>query len=140
MKIDYLFFKGDIPLLLLVLSTIGCIISSIYILQIGYTIIFQNLFYIPIILACVFYSRRGFLFSCLLALCYFGLMIGYNPNISILLQALIRVIFFVGIAGVITFLADAGKKSAEIQGHLTEFQNNVISNARVWLMVLAPWG
>lgn len=140
MKIEKVHLTGNYPLILLVSTSLGCIIISVFSLLIGYTIIFQNLFYIPIILACIFYTWRGFLFSCLLALTYIGLTIGLTYSDSILLQAFIRVILFVGIAGVITYLADAGKKSAEIKHHLTEFQKNIITNARVWLMVLDQKG
>jgi len=39
----------------IIVTSIACILVSIYFLEIGYTIIFQNLFYVPIILACAIY-------------------------------------------------------------------------------------
>lgn len=116
--------------------TFGCILVTIYCLQSGYTIIFQNLFYIPIILACVSYIWRGFLFSCLLALVYFGMIAGFTQDYSIILQALIRVILFIGIAAVIAHLADKSRRSEEALHHVNQFQENIITNARIWLMVL----
>ncbi|MDD1728845.1 MAG: PAS domain S-box protein, partial [Methanospirillum sp.] len=129
-------FHIYIPQVLLTGSTVGCILVSLYCLLAGYTIIFQNLFYFPIILACLFYTWRGFLFSCLLALVYFGMMIGYTQNNTIILQALVRVILFIGIAAVITYLADNARRSEEALHHVNEFHETIIENARIWLMVL----
>lgn len=126
MDSNYPHLKGHIPLLALTGITAVCIFTSIVCLQSGYTIIFQNLFYIPIILACVLYTRKGFFISCLLALIYFGLMAGYTQDKEILLQALIRVLLFVCIAGVITSLTIAGKRSEEKYRILAENSYDVI--------------
>lgn len=125
---------------ILITSSLACILISIWCLQTGFTIIFQNLFYIPIIIACVLYTRRGFLLSCLLAFIYFGLMAGFTQDSAILLQAFIRVILFIGIAGVVTLLASSCKKSEDMFRHLSEFQESIIANARVWIMVLDQKG
>lgn len=114
------------PQLLLLISTLACILVSIWCLNSGYTIIFQNLFYLPIILACVLYTRRGFLFSCLLALIYLCIIIGYSRDATTLLQAIIRVILFICIAGVITILTISGKKSEEKYRLLAENSYDVI--------------
>ena len=140
MKIEHQDLTGNIPQILLITTAFGCLLVSIYSLLVGFTIIFQNLFYIPIILACVFYTWRGFLFSCLLALTYFMLSIGLSHADSIFLLAFIRVIIFIGIAGVITLLASSGKKSEEKRHRLIEFHKSIIANARVWLMVLDQKG
>ena len=129
-----------LPQFLLFSSSLGCILISIWSLQTGYTIIFQNLYYIPIILACVLYTRRGFLFSCLLSLIYLSLMTGYTQDSTTFFYACIRVILFASIAGVVTFLAESGRKSEEALRLLSGFQENIITNARVWLMVLDQKG
>ena len=126
MRSDHPYLKGRIPPLALIGTTVGCIITSIICLHFGYTIIFQNLFYIPIILACVLYTRKGLVISCLLALIYFGLMAGYTQDTGILLQAFIRVILFVCIAAVITTLTIAGKQSEEKYRLLAENSYDVI--------------
>lgn len=136
MNINRSYIRNHLSPIFLVVSTIVCLIISIYCLQIGYTIIFQNLFYIPIISACVFYTRKGFVFSCFLAFVYFGLIAGYTSDNAILMQAFIRVILFVGIAGVVTFLTETGKKSEKILRRLSSFQENIITNAHVMLIVL----
>lgn len=132
--------RSNVPLLALGCSTLVCILVSVYSLRSGYTIIFQNLFYIPIILACVFYTWRGFFFSCLLAVTYLFLMVQFSPDSMILLQAGIRVIIFVAIALVVTVLAVSGKKYEDRLRTLSEFQSTIITNARVWLIVLDPKG
>ena len=134
------YLRGRFPQYLLIISTLACILISISCLQAGYTIIFQNLFYIPIILACILYTWRGFLFSCLLALVYFSLMACFSQDITVLLQAFIRLILFIGIAGVIMILAIAVKESEGTLRRLSVFQENIITNARVWLMVLDKKG
>jgi len=120
----------------LVLSTFGCILVSIYCMQMGYTIIFQNLFYLPIILACISYVWRGFLFSCFLAIIYFGLMIEFTQDNAVLFQALTRVLIFIVIAGVVTFLSSANKRNDDTLNHLAQFQEGVISNAQVLMSVM----
>ncbi len=109
-------------------------------LQQGYTIIFQNFFYIPIILACLLYVWRGFFFSCILAFLYFGMVAWYTQDSSVILQASMRVIIFGFIALVITLLASYGNQSGESLRHLMEFQESIITNARVWIMVLDEKG
>jgi PAS domain S-box-containing protein len=117
-------------------STLASILVSIWCLQAGYTIIFQNLLYIPIILACVQYIRKGFFFSCLLALGYFILMAGFTRDSTILIQAFIRVLIFVAVATVITLLASSLKKTERSLCQANRFNASIIDNARVWLMVL----
>lgn len=113
----------SLPLPLLAGTTVVCILVCILSLLAGYTIIFQNLLYIPIIIACIFYRTRGFFFSCLLALSYLLLiiLIAHSPEVT--LQAGIRVIIFVAIAGVITLLTKAWHRAEEqLQGSEQELQ------------------
>ncbi len=140
MKVDLPPWSNHPSLLLLVGSTLVCIVTSLVFLNTGYTIIFQNLYYIPIIIACFYYTRRGFLFSGLLSLTYFTLVMVYTRDIGIVQQAGMRVIFFVGIAGVVTFLSEEVRRSEGLLQRLTDFQENIITNARVWLMVLDKRG
>ncbi len=108
---EYSSLPKYLPLVLLILSTIASIIVSLYSVQAGYDNIFQNLFYFPIIFACVFYIWRGFFFSCLLSIGYVVLMAGDILTTTILIQVLIRVGLFVSIAGVVTLLVSYWKLS-----------------------------
>ncbi|HIH27130.1 MAG TPA: PAS domain S-box protein, partial [Methanoregulaceae archaeon] len=100
-----------LPLLAVIGTSLLCITVSIVSLMAGWFIIFQNLYYIPIIIACVFFRRQGFLFSALLAGVYLVLFATFTRDPSLLQQALIRVALFILIAGVITFLALARERT-----------------------------
>ncbi|MBN1166856.1 MAG: PAS domain S-box protein [Methanospirillaceae archaeon] len=125
-----------IPQALLFVSSLGCILMSIICLQAGYFVIFQNLFYIPIILACIFYIRKGFLFSCMVALIYFVLVFLHTKDFLVLSQAIVRVIIFISIAGIVTVLAALLKKTEEKLRNSGDFKDSIIRDARIWLMVL----
>ncbi|GAA5263536.1 PAS domain S-box protein [Methanocalculus sp. MC3] len=97
--------KESIPFIALTLTTAICIIITLYSLSTGWFIIHQNLFYIPIIIACVYYYKRGLLFSILLAGLYFILFAATTADPALLQGAAIRVLLFILIAGVITWLS-----------------------------------
>jgi PAS domain S-box-containing protein len=125
--------KGWLPLVLLIILTIGILIISIISLYLGWTTIFQNIFYFPIIFACVYYVKRGFVFSVLLACGYFVLMAIFSNDPVVLQGALIRVLIFILVAGVITYLSiiriraeDALKESEEFNRGLVENIPNLI--------------
>jgi PAS domain S-box-containing protein len=102
--------SGWSPIVVIAVTTLAITAISIYCLASDYFIIFQNLFYIPIIIACVYYTKRGFAFSVIIACLYFLLTIAFTHESSILLQAFVRVLIFVLVAGVITYLALARKR------------------------------
>jgi len=120
--------KGWLPLILITFITIAIFIISIVSLLSGWQTIFQNLFYFPIILACIYYVKRGFVFSLLLACSYFVLMAIFSQDSVVLEGALIRVLIFVLVAGVITYLSiirikaeKALKKSEERYRKVADF-------------------
>jgi PAS domain S-box-containing protein len=102
--------SGRSPIAVIAVTTIAIIAISIYCLASSYFIIFQNLFYVPVIIACMYYTRRGFAFSIIIACLYFLLTLAFTRDPSILLQAFVRVLIFVLVAGVITFLSLARKR------------------------------
>jgi hypothetical protein len=64
MNIPAFFLTKRLCIPLIAATTIATVAISIYFLRSGLFIVFQNLFYIPIILSCMFYAMRGFfLFS-----------------------------------------------------------------------------
>jgi PAS domain S-box-containing protein len=89
----------------LIVSTIFAIAVSFYCLNTGRYIVFQNLFYFPIIIACVYYLRNGFLFSVLLTLFYLLLVLAYTSNSMIIRDAFIRVAIFIMVAGIISAIS-----------------------------------
>jgi len=125
--------KGWLPLVLITILTLAIFIVSIISLISGWQTIFQNLFYFPIILACVYYVKRGFVFSVLLACGYFVLMAIFSQDFVVLEGALIRVLIFILVAGVITYLSiiriraeDALKESEEFNRGLVENMPNLV--------------
>jgi len=125
--------KGWLPLVLITFLTVAILIISVIALFSGWLTIFQNLFYIPIILACVYYVKRGFMFSVLLACGYFVLMLIFSQDVVVLEGALIRVLIFILVAGVITYLSviriraeDALKESEEFNRGLVENMPNLV--------------
>ena len=102
---NFITSKHRLPLLAVVVTSVLCIAISIFSLQSGWFIIFQNLYYVPIIISCFYYTKRGFIFSVLLACIYFLLILSFTNESSIILQAAARVLIFILIAGVITYLS-----------------------------------
>ena len=125
--------KGWLLLVFLIILTIGVLITSIIALYLGWTTIFQNLLYFPIIFACVYYVKRGFVFSVLLTFGYFVLVLAFSSDPVVLQGALIRVLIFILVAGVITYLSiiriqaeDALKESEEFNRGLVENIPNLV--------------
>ena len=106
--------SGWSPFVIIAVTTLATIAISVYCLSSDYFIIFQNLFYIPIIIACVYYTKRGFAFSVIIACIYYFLTLVFTRDSSILLQAFIRVLIFVLVAGIITYLSSARKRVEEV--------------------------
>jgi len=92
--------KGWLTLILLSVLTLVSLIFSIVFVNLGPAVIF-----IPIILACMYYAKRGFVFSVFVALIYFILTITLSSNPNVLQTAAIRVPFFILVAGVITYIS-----------------------------------
>jgi PAS domain S-box-containing protein len=109
MKNSHLFpgiaYTDQTPLIIIISTTAIVIAISVFSLMQGWLTIFQNLFYFPIIISCVFYLKRGFLFSFFLAFVYLGMMLSVSTDSSVLEGAIIRVIIFILVAGVITYLS-----------------------------------
>lgn len=120
--------KNWVPLALLTLLTIAVLIISVISLISGWLTIFQNLYYFPIILACVYFTRRGFVFSVLLSCTYFALMAVFSQDPVVLQGAFIRVLIFVLVAGVITYLSITRIRSEEALRESEEFNRSLVEN------------
>lgn len=97
----------------LFLVSLLSIAISLIALSSGWFIIFQNVYYIPIIIACVYYSWRGFFVSVLLAVSYLLLLSSFTQDTSLIQEAMIRVVIFVAIAGVIAALSAVRDRTEE---------------------------
>jgi len=93
------------PIIGLVFTTLVIFVMSTYCFSTGWFIVHQNLFYIPIVISCMSFGRKGFVFSVFIAGAYLSLTLYFTKDSTILLQAFTRVLVFVIIAGIITFLS-----------------------------------
>ena len=113
--------------------TVLVIAISIFCLSSGYSIIFQNLFYIPIIIACAYYAKRGLAFSVVIAGVYFFLVTLFTRESVILLEALIRVLIFVLIASLLTYLSLVRKLAEEALRENEKKFKNIIKTVSDWV-------
>jgi len=106
--------KNRLPILFIAATTIATMLISFHYLSSGSFIVFQNLFYIPIILSCMYYTMRGFIYSICLAIIYFLLILTFTSDSGTILEALIRVALFITIGGIITFLSMQRKRLRKV--------------------------
>jgi signal transduction histidine kinase len=104
----------DPPLAAVLFTTLVALAVAFFCLSSGHFIIFQNLFYIPIIIACLYYLKRGFFFSVIVAIGYFCLIAAFTQSPVLLFQAGIRVSIFILVAGVTTYLASIHSKTEDL--------------------------
>ena len=126
---------GGSPRVVIAATTLATIAISIGCLSAGYFIIFQNLFYIPIILACVHYGKRGFAFSVFTAGLYFCLVLVFTREVTIVWEAFVRVLIFILVAGVVAYLSIEHKGMDVVRVAAKNWQDtfDAISDA-VWLL------
>jgi two-component system cell cycle sensor histidine kinase/response regulator CckA len=110
------------------LLTLVVLAVSVSSLASGLLTIFQNLFYFPIILACVYYVKRGFVFSIVLAFSYYFLLSLYSQDPAVLEGGLVRVVFFILVAGVITYLSVVRIRAEEALKESEEFNRGLVEN------------
>jgi len=97
--------------ILIALSTLISLTAIAVCLYLDIILVSQGLLYIPIILACAFFARKGFLFSVILSVAYFLLTIVFSSEPANILAALGRVIIFIIAAFVVTYIAEERQKT-----------------------------
>lgn len=78
-------------IVLLSLLSIGV---SVVCLTLGYTTVFQNIFYLPILLVCIYFTDKAMIFTTFVTLLYLALMLFMPHGERVLIPALIRAFFF----------------------------------------------
>ncbi|MCQ1537408.1 PAS domain S-box protein [Methanocalculus taiwanensis] len=86
-------------------TSILSIILSILLLSSGFSDIAQILFFIPIILACLFYLRQGLIYSIFLSLLYLIILLS-TAGVEHLVNGVFRVLIFFIVGVVVTFLME----------------------------------
>ncbi|MEM2124183.1 MAG: PAS domain S-box protein [Methanolinea sp.] len=127
--------KRLLPAVLLVATTAAGFAICVLALMAGWLTIFQNVLYIPIIIACVFFLRRGLVFSAGIALGYFTLMARFSQDPAVLQGALIRVAIFVLVAAVVTYLAEVRARAERDLREANEYLTNLIAYANAPIVV-----
>ncbi len=105
MKFDYKNLSSRWIFLSIVVTSFLSIAASVFFFINGCFIIFQNIFYIPLILACFYYGKRGYAFSIFLVLVYFSLVVIFTDYTTVIGGAAIRVGFFLIIASIIVTIS-----------------------------------
>lgn len=118
---------------LIIVTTILSIAITLVFLSSGIYSIFQNLFYIPIILACIFWLRRGLLFSILLSLLYLLLLLAF-AGFGELENGIVRTILFIAIASLVTILAERIKDGGEALMRSEEKYRDLAENAPIGIV------
>jgi PAS domain S-box-containing protein len=120
--------KHRLPLIAVTFTSVLCIAISIFSLKSGTFIVFQNLFYFPIIISCFYYKKQGFAISVALSCIYFFLIIAFTSDPMIIGNAVIRVIIFIFIAAVVTALAIARVRAEDALRRSEANYRSVIEN------------
>lgn len=105
--------SDSVPVFLVLVSSAFALAISLYSLNSGIYTIFQNLFYFPIILACFFYAKRGFVFSVVLSCLYVVLILAFTQSLEHIVGAVVRFILFILVAAVIASLSANQQRTKE---------------------------
>ncbi len=129
----------NLPLIVLLITSLLSIMVSILALRSGTYIIFQNLFYFPVIIACYYYKRTGFIVAIALALSYFMLTAAYTSDSSVILNAIIRAIIFIAIGAIVAGMSAARTRTEE-KLMLKAFNESIVQNISDGIVVLNDRG
>jgi len=123
--------------ILIVITSGLVLIFSYYSLVVGITTIFSHLYYIPIILLAYRYRAKGVVYSLVLGLVYLLLVLFIlSGDILEVAGALERFFIFTLVALVVAYLAEHLVQERQEYKNLYLFNESVVSNAHVWLVVM----
>ncbi|MBA4416941.1 MAG: hypothetical protein C0392_03375, partial [Syntrophus sp. (in: bacteria)] len=121
--------RNLLHILLIASTTIATILVSLYYLSSGIFILFQNFLYIPIVLSCLYYRFRGFVYSVCLSILYLILILAFTSESSIVWQSLARAGIFIVIAGIVSFLTARRKQALQSSRENEETFNRLFENS-----------
>jgi len=136
--------------IIIIITTVIAFALSYICLSVGFTIIYQNLFYVPIILSCFWHGKKGFIYSVATAAAYFLFSLKYSPET--LWEEFVRFLIFVAIALITYKLADRIKsqqleimrlnkrlkndverfKKVEVLSYLGNYEIDIKTGKTVW--------
>jgi PAS domain S-box-containing protein len=101
----------------------------------------MHLYYFPIILLAYRYHKKGVIYSIVLSLLYFLMVLYFEYSNSIeIFGAIFRVVSFIGIAVVVAYLSIILEQKKQDYQNLSRFNESIVTNANVWLAVLDTRG
>jgi signal transduction histidine kinase len=112
-------YEEQLPLVIIIITTAISLAVGFVSLSSGVYIIFQNLLYVPIIIACIFYQKRGLIFTIILSALYIILLTVF-AGVAYLTEGLIRVLIIIIIAFVVSLLSERTKGVEETLGKTNE--------------------
>lgn len=129
--------KRSLPVnYVIIFSTLLIFILSLEMLSAGITSVFPHLFYIPILLSAYFYPKKGIYAASGISLLYIIPVIFFYPDDPIvIISSIIRVLMFIIIAGLVSYLMESSLNEHEENDRLLEFQNKIIENPQVMVTV-----
>ena len=124
---------------LIISLSAGVILITIWCLLHDITIIFMHLYYFPIVILAYHYRWKGFGVAVLLSLTYPVLVLLINGDQpDLIMGAFIRFLVFAGVAAVIALISEFLFRAQGAMENARQFQESVITNANIWITVLAP--
>jgi PAS domain S-box-containing protein len=117
-------------------STFLIFVISCKMLSMGITFVFPHLFYIPILISAYYYPKMGIYAAAGISLFYvIPVIFFFSGDIIVIFSALIRMLMFIVIAALVSYLVEKSHWDQEEKEHLLEFQNKIIENPRVMVTV-----
>jgi len=118
-------------ILILSFASLLCVILALYFASRGTTIVYTHLFYIPIILAGIWYKKKAVYLALLLGAVYIfvTLFFIYPTPTEILIATLERAVMFAIVAYAIGFVSDKWAKGEEKLKETKEYLDNIIKSS-----------
>ncbi|HWQ22077.1 MAG TPA: PAS domain-containing protein [Clostridia bacterium] len=116
-----------LPLIIAILAAAALALSVVSVSP-GLVVLFQSLLHFPVILACAYYPKRGFVFSVVLACCYFLLMFSLSRDPATLGGAAVRVAFFVLVGWVVAYLSIIRIRAQDRLAESKDLDHEVVEN------------
>lgn len=124
-----------VRLAILVFITAGFLVIGILSRQDRELILF-DLLYLPAVLACIFFAKRGYVFSVIVAAGYFFLTTFLSPDHALLPGTLIQALILVFVATVITYRTPVPTRGNDRLQESEEKYQVLFENAHETIMVL----
>ena len=114
--------KKYLKLLIILFTTVIANVVSYICISNGNFIIYQNLFYIPVLLSCFWYGKKGLRYSVVITATHFLFCMKYNPEPP--WEELVRLLIFIIVALITYKLTDRIKDQNDKINHVNILLKN----------------